>query len=69
MGTGEKQWGCEFLTYDFSSKNKTNKKANKQSTLLTLTVSFEKRSCLIRSETKKTQQKKKKKKNENRKWK
>ena len=45
LETGEKQWGCELLPYNFTSRNKT-----KQSNLLTLTVSCEKRrSCLISS--------------------
>ena len=38
MGTGEKEWSCELLPYNFSSRNKTNKQNN----LLTLTVSGEK---------------------------
>ena len=57
MGTGEKQWDCKFLPYDCSSRNKTDKQSNqqinKQRSLLTLTVSREKRSCLIRSKKKK----------------
>ena len=27
LETGEKQWGCEFLSYDFSSRNKINRQA------------------------------------------
>ena len=45
LGTGEKQWGCEFLHYDFHSRNngnKTNKQSNKQN-LLALTVSCDKK--------------------------
>ena len=29
LKTGGKQYGCEFLPYDFSSRNKTNKKLNR----------------------------------------
>ena len=62
LETGEKQWGCELLPYNFTSRNKT-----KQSNLLTLTVSCEKRtSCLISS--KKRSQNKTKKKKEKRDW-
>ena len=30
LGTGEKQWGCEFLPYNCSSRNKTDKQSNQQ---------------------------------------
>ena len=30
LKTWEKQWGCEFLPYDFSLRNKTNKQTNKK---------------------------------------
>ena len=49
LGTGEKKQGCRLLPYNFSSRNKTNKQSNP----LTLTVSCEKRSYLIRSKKKK----------------
>ena len=58
LGNGEKQWSCEFSPYNLSSKTKQNKKmkkTDKQSNLLSLTVSCEKRSCL--SEVKTTQNK------------
>ena len=42
----------KVLPYNFSSRNKT-KQTNKQSDLLTLTVSCEKSSCLIRSKKEK----------------
>ena len=29
LGTGEKQWCCELLQYNFSSRNKTNNKDTK----------------------------------------
>ena len=48
LGIREKQCGCDFLPYDISSRNKTNKQANNQSNLLSLTVSCEKSGCLIR---------------------
>ena len=48
------------LQFQFKKQNKqTNKQTNKQSNLLTLTVSCEKRSCLIRSKKKKQNQKQK----------
>ena len=43
-----------------TSRNKTNKQTNKQSSVVTLTVSFEKRSCLIRCKTKQNNKKLKK---------
>ena len=51
LGAGEKQWGCELLPYNFSSKKpkQTNKQTNKQFT----SISCEKSSCLIRSKKKK----------------
>ena len=56
LRTGEKQWGCEFFPYNLSSKqNKSIKKTDKQRNQLSLTVSYEKRSCL--SEVKTTQNK------------
>ena len=45
------------MPYNFSSRNKTNIQTKKQSNLLTLTVSCEKRSCLIRSKKKKNKTK------------
>ena len=48
LGTEEKQRCCQLSPYNFSSRNKTNKQTNKQSNLLSLTVSFDKRSCLNR---------------------
>ena len=62
-----------LLPYNFSSRNKTTKHANKQTNkdnLPTLTVSYEKRSCLIRSKKKQQNNnntKKKKKRKEKRK--
>ena len=53
LGTGKKQWGCEFLNCNFSPKNQPTKQIN----LLTLTVSYEK-SRLIKSKMKKTKQNK-----------
>ena len=47
LGAGEKQWGCELLPYNFSSRK--NKQTNKQFT----SISCEKSSCLIRSKKKK----------------
>ena len=48
LETGEQQWGCEYLPYDSSSRNKKSKQTNKQKTksLLTLTVSCEKKELL-----------------------
>ena len=63
LGTEEIQnrRGCGLLTYNFSSRNKTNKQAkkptNKQSNLLNLTASCEKRNCLISSKKKSTKSK------------
>ena len=48
------------LQFQLKKENKqTNKQANKQSNPLTLTVSCEKRSCLIRSKKKKVKPNKK----------
>ena len=47
-----------IITLQFQLKKKTNKQTNKQSNLLTLTVSCEKRSCLIRSKKKEIKPKK-----------
>ena len=54
LGTRENQRGCELLHYNFSSRNK-----NRQSNLLTLAVSCEKRSCLIRNKKEKQHKTKK----------
>ena len=43
-----------YPTNSAQETKQTNKKTNKQNNLLTLTVSCEKKSCLIRSEKKKT---------------
>ena len=53
LETWEKQWDCVLLSYNFSSRNKINKqKKIKESNLLTLTVSCEKKGCLIISKKK-----------------
>ena len=52
LGTGEKYY--RTISAQETKQNKqTNKQANKQSDLLTLTVSCEKSSCLIRSKKEK----------------
>ena len=48
LETEGEQSDCELLCYNFRPRNKSNKQKNKQSNLLTLIVSCEKRSCLIR---------------------
>ena len=48
--------GFLIITLQFQLK-KHNKQINKQNNLLTLTVSCEKRSCLIRSKKKRAKQK------------
>ena len=55
FGTREKQWGCEFLPFDFRS---TNKQTNKE--FINLNHFMGEKSCLIRSKKKnKTMQKNK----------
>ena len=53
---GKKVMGFLIITLQFQLK-KHNKQINKQNNLLTLTVSCEKRSCLIRSKKKRAKQK------------
>lgn len=54
MGAGEMQWSCELLSYNLNLRKQTNKKeTNKQSNILTLTASCDRRSCLIKSKMKK----------------
>ena len=47
LGTGESNEVVNY--YSFSSRRKTDKQTNKQRSPLTLTISCEKRSCLIQS--------------------
>ena len=53
FGNGRKLMKLWIITLQFNLK-KQNKQTKKQNDLLTLTVSCKKRSCLIRSEKKKT---------------
>ena len=53
LGTREKWWGSELLPYNFNSRNETNQQTNKRNSLLTLNVSCEERSCLIKTKKKK----------------
>ena len=53
FGNGRKVMKLWVITRQFQLK-KQNKQTNKQNNLLTLTISCEKRSCLIRSKKKKT---------------
>ena len=48
---GKKVMKLWIITLQFQLK-KQNKQTNKQNNLLTLTISFEKRSCLIRKKNK-----------------
>ena len=49
MGAEEMQWSCELLSYNLSLRKQTNKQSN----ILTLTASCDRRSCLIQSKMKK----------------
>ena len=49
MGAGEMQWSCELLSYNLSLRKQTNKQSN----ILTLTASCDRRSCLIKGKMKK----------------